>query len=203
VNRTVLTALILLLPVLLVLAIRQSSYGPVLATPQYRQEGPSSAKVTIVEYSDFQCPSCARVQPQLKEWMQSYQGKVRLIFKHYPLTTIHRHAVSAAVAAECAGHQQLFWDYADRLYTNQSQWAPLMDATTHYTTLAGDLGLNMDRFNACRADLQTTATILKDEQEAKSRGVNATPTFFIGEQQLVGQVFLSDGAQAIERALRQ
>src|SRR4051812_34783976 len=81
----------------------------------YRTKGPESAKVTIVEFSDFQCPACRFAEPPLRQIMSMYQGDVRLIFKHFPLERIHEYARMGAVSAECAGRQGKFWELHDLL----------------------------------------------------------------------------------------
>jgi len=195
--------LLLAAPVLVALALKSSaSYGPLLATPQVRQEGAPDAKVKLIEYSDFQCPSCAHIQPFLNGLMQTYKGKVRLYFKYYPLTMIHKNAMAAAHAAECAARQNKFWPYGALLFERQTQWAPLADGTTHYFAIAHDVGLDAARFQTCLADPSVEAGIQQDIKEAQQRAVNATPTFFVDDERLVGTEFEADGARAIERALR-
>lgn len=202
VARVAATLLIVALPIAIVYTVKDSDYGRLLATPKARMSGSATARVTIIEFSDFQCPACAAIQPYLKELTKTYDGKVRLYFKHYPLSHIHPNAMPAAVAAECAADQDRFWPYSDTLYSRQALWARLPDATTHYTAIAGELNLNVENFNACLANPHTRQRIEADIAEAKSRGVNATPTFFVDGERLVGQVFASDGARAVERALR-
>ena len=85
--------------------------------------GPKDAKVTIVEYSDFQCPYCSRAFPTVEQVMKDYNGKVRLVYKHFPLISIHPHAQKAAEAAECAKAQGKFWEFHDKLFTTQTDWS--------------------------------------------------------------------------------
>lgn len=87
--------------------------------------GSSNAQVTIVEYSDFQCPFCSRALPTVNQIMSQYQGKVQLAYKHYPLKEIHPNAQKAAEASECAREQNKFWEYHDLLFQNQQAWSPL------------------------------------------------------------------------------
>ncbi|MEK7383124.1 MAG: thioredoxin domain-containing protein, partial [Elusimicrobiota bacterium] len=91
------------------------------AAPQYRQKGPANAKILIVEFSDFECPACRYAVKPLHELLALYEGKVRFVFKHFPLR-MHRWAPAAAIAAECAGRQGRFWEYHDRLYDRQEEW---------------------------------------------------------------------------------
>ncbi len=198
----VLTVL-LALPVLVVKLVKQTSWGPILAAPKARQTGDPKAKVVIVEYSDFQCPSCAMVDPTVHKLLDIYKGKVRLIYKYYPLVKIHKNAMPAALAAECAGRQEKFWPYHDRLFQTQGSWAPLTDTTTSFMTLAKETQLDIPAFTSCLADPSHQRVIEQDASEAQSREVNSTPTFFIGDERLVGQMLVTDGARAIEKALRQ
>jgi protein-disulfide isomerase len=195
--------LLLISPLTAALILKNTSaYGPLLATPLARQQGDSRASVKLVEYSDFQCPSCAHAQPFVKELMETYKGTIHLYFKYYPLTMIHKNAMPAAHAAECAARQNKFWPYGELLFARQTQWAPLIDATTHYVAIAQDVKLNAAQFQACLADPTVDAEILKDAKEAERREVNATPTFFVNDERFVGGVFEASGARAIEREKR-
>jgi protein-disulfide isomerase len=196
-------ALLMLIPVVAVNAVKQTAWGPVLAAPQARQIGGADAKVVIVEYSDFQCPSCARLHPTVNRFLDYYKGKVRFIYKYYPLTRIHPNAMPAAHAAECAADQKKFWPYADQLFATQLSWAPLKDATTSFVAIGQNVGLDMNRFAACYQDPSKLAVINADAAEAERRQVTATPTFFVGDTRLVGGSFDTEGGQTIEKALRQ
>jgi len=201
--KKLLTALVLMiLPVIAVYAVKETYWGPILSTPPSRQIGDPHAKVTIVEYSDFQCPSCAKMQPTVHNFLDIYKGKIRVMYKYYPLTRIHKHAMAAAHAAECAAGQQQFWPYADRLFAQQDSWAPLQDATTTFMAIGQETNLDMTKFHACFADPSKEKIIESDADEARSRQVAATPTFFIEDERLVGGVFASEGARAIEKELR-
>ena len=87
--------------------------------------GPKDAKITLVEFSDFQCPFCARAYPTINQLMKDYDGKVQLVFKHFPLISIHPRAQKAAEAAECAKDQGKFWEFHDALFETQNDWANL------------------------------------------------------------------------------
>jgi protein-disulfide isomerase len=202
-KRFLAVTLLVLAPVIAVQSVKQTNLGPILAAPQSRQTGASDAKVVIVEYSDFQCPSCALVEPTIRQILDTYKGKVRFIYKYFPLTKIHKNAMPAAHAADCAADQKQFWPYHDRLFQTQTSWANLSDATTTFMAIAQETKLNIPTFSACYADPSRVATIELDAREAMEREVKATPTFFIGDDRLVGPVFMTDGARSIEKALRQ
>lgn len=92
-------------------------------------KGGANAKVTIVEFSDFQCPFCSRALPTINQIMSEYKDDVRLVYKHYPITSIHPNAQKASEASECAREQNKFWEYHDLLFQNQQQWSQLQQAT--------------------------------------------------------------------------
>jgi protein-disulfide isomerase len=189
-------------PLVAVYAVKQSNWGPILATPKTRQLGDPHARLVIVEYSDFQCPACARVQPTVHSFLELYKGRVRFAFKYYPLTQIHKNAINSAHAAQCATEQNQFWPYQDRLFDTQKQWETLANPTTNYLAIAQEVHLDLDRFTRCYEDPSSLGPIAQDQAEGKQRGIYSTPTFIIGDQRLVGNVFISDGARAIEKALR-
>ena len=194
--------ILLTLPIATVRLVKQSDWGPILAAPKARRTGDPKAPLTIVEYSDFQCPSCANVDPSIHQFLEVYKGKIQLIYKYYPLTNIHKNAMTAAHAAECAARQGHFWPYHDRLFQTQLAWAPLQDPTTSFLAIAQDVRLDMPSFRTCYADSSPLKIIEQDAQEARDHKVNATPTFIIGDERLVGPVMVSDGARTIEKELR-
>jgi protein-disulfide isomerase len=202
-RRFIAGTILLALPLIAVRLVKQTTWGPILAAPPARQTGDPKAKVVIVEYSDFQCPSCAIVDPTAHKLLEVYKGKIRLIYKYYPLTKIHKNAMPSAHAAECAAGQDQFWPYHDRLFQTQREWADLQDPTTSFMAIAQEVKLDPVKFQTCYADPAPIARIEADAQEAQAREVTATPTFFIGDERLVGQVFVTDGARTIEKELRQ
>jgi protein-disulfide isomerase len=145
--------------------------------------GGASAPVTLVEFSDFQCPFCQRVEPTLKQIRDKYGDKVRIVWKDFPLTQIHPQAFKASEAAHCAGDQGKFWEYHDRLFANQ-QALQLTDLKAH----AAALGLNAATFDAC-LDGSKYAERVRDGVAAGSRlGVNSTPTSYVNGRMLSGSL---------------
>ncbi len=145
--------------------------------------GSKNAPITIVEYSDFQCPFCARFHPEMLKVMAAYPDKVRWVFRHFPLNQIHPNAQKAAEASECASEQGKFWEFADKLFENQEQLGP-----TLYDKLAKDLGLNTSKFSSCLADGKYAKKIQDDASEGVNFGVNGTPGSFINGQLVPGAV---------------
>jgi protein-disulfide isomerase len=147
-------------------------------------KGNPNAQLTIVEFSDFQCPFCARFYTQtLSQIQQNYidSGKAKLVFRDFPLYNIHANARASALAAQCANEQGKFWDYHNKLFEGQTAWASLSasDAASAFKQYATDLQLNSNNFNSC-LDSAKLDEINKDYQDGTNYGVTGTPTFFIG-----------------------
>ena len=136
--------------------------------------GPANAKVTIVEFSDFQCPYCQMAYPTVSQFMQYYSGQVKLVFMEFPLTSIHPYAEKAAEAAECAGDQGAFWDYYEQSFTAKTLTVDDLKAR------AAGLGLDTAKFNTC-LDSGAKATLVSSlENAGVNVGVQGTPAFLIG-----------------------
>jgi protein-disulfide isomerase len=143
--------------------------------------GSTSAPVTIVEFSDFQCPFCQRVAPTLKKVRETYGDKVRIVWKDYPLTQIHPQAFKAGEAAHCAGEQGKFWEYHDRLFANQ-QALELADLKKYAT----DLGMDAAKFNACVDTAKFGDRVRTGVEQGNRLGVNSTPTLYVNGRMLSG-----------------
>ena len=144
--------------------------------------GEPDAPITIVEYTDYQCPYCSRhfeqTYPQILENFVE-TGIVRYVFKDYPLTNIHPQALEAAQAARCARDQGAFIDMHDTLFRQQGAWAGQANATELFVGFAEDLGLDSDAFSLCLESGEYEEAVLADLEEGTSLGVRGTPTFFI------------------------
>jgi protein-disulfide isomerase len=165
--------------------------------------GPTDAKVTVVEYSDFQCPYCGRAWEIFeKEVYPQYKDKVRFVFKQMPLTQIHPWAEDAAVATECA-HQQgndQFWKLYDGLFSQQAQITKEnLPAKAEEIATAG--GLDVPRLRDCLAGRKTLDAVKTDQAEAAAVGVNSTPTFFVNGRRVQGAQDAAAFKQAIDQAL--
>jgi protein-disulfide isomerase len=143
--------------------------------------GPASAPVTLVEFSDFQCPFCQRVEPTLKRLRQTYGDKIRIVWKDFPLTQIHPQAFKAGEAGHCAGEQGKYWEYHDRLFANQQALQPA-DLKKHAT----DLGLDGAKFGACLDSSKYGERVRDGVSQGTALGVNSTPTIFINGRRLSG-----------------
>jgi len=154
--------------------------------------GNKNAPLTIVEFSDFQCPFCRRfwkeTLPQIeKDYIDT--GKVQFAYRHFPLTAIHPAAVPAAQASECANEQGRFWQMHDKIFDEQEKLSAGGTAQFEASDLkkwASDLGLNTTQFNQCLDSGKFTKNVTDDEQEAQKLGINGTPTIFVNGLSLVG-----------------
>ncbi len=157
-------------------------------------KGGQNASIQIVEYSDFQCPACQRSAQFLQQMMERFGDKTSLTFRHFPLAA-HQGSPLAHQAAECADRQQKFWDYHDRLFAEQNQWAAAPNPSELFLTYAKDLGLDLDAFALCLADPKIRQPILSDKAEGESAQIKSTPTFFINGQRAVGLIELQKKMQ--------
>ncbi|RMG11103.1 MAG: thioredoxin [Deltaproteobacteria bacterium] len=159
-------------------------------------KGPPNAPVTIIEFSDFQCPFCGRVESTLKQLEDKYAGKIRLAFKHQPLP-FHQHAFLAAEAAMAAHEQGKFWEYHDKLFQNQRALT-----RADLERYAKELGLDMDKFRAALDSGKFKSYIQADQALAAKVGANGTPTFFINGRKLVGAQPISSFEAVIDSELK-
>jgi protein-disulfide isomerase len=155
--------------------------------------GNPGAPVTVVEFSDFQCPFCSRAVPAVKELEQAFGKDVRIAWKHLPLS-FHANAMPAAMAAEAARQQGKFWEMHDRLFGSS---AALSEAT--YERHAAELGLDLARFRAASRDPATRKRVEEDLAVAAAAGVTGTPTFLVNGEKVLGASGLRD---AVDRQLQ-
>ena len=149
--------------------------------------GDTKAAVTIVEYSDFECPVCRSLHDVLRGMLPNYAGKVRLVFKDFPLEQLHPWARTAAIAGRC-GYQQdppAFWKMYDFIYDNQ-EIISAANAWTKMTDYAGQSGLDADAFKACMAGPEAGAAVNASRANGQLLDVNSTPTVFVNGRRLVG-----------------
>lgn len=149
------------------------------------QTGPAGAKVTVVEFADFQCPACAAAAPVVEQLQQDYADKVKFVFRHFPLS-IHANALLAASAAEAAGNQGKFWEMYAVVYRDQSEWSTSSSAEGIFGRYATNLGLDRAKFNKAMNDYLGIDRIRRDQADGNALGVNSTPTFFINGQKYSG-----------------
>ncbi len=146
--------------------------------------GGANATVTLEEFGDYQCPPCGALFRELKKIEAEYGDKLKLVFRHYPITERHKNALTAAHAVEAAGLQNKFWEMHDRLYETQADWAERDDARTIFLNYARDLRLDLERFARDMDGTQADMRIAADRQRANTLGVPGTPTLFVNGRQL-------------------
>jgi protein-disulfide isomerase len=154
-----------------------------------------SGKVEIIEFSDFQCPFCGRVEPTISQIMDKYKGKVKVVWKNQPLP-FHPNARPAAKAALAAKEQGKFWEMHDKLFANQTQLNP-----DNYVAWAKDLNLNVDKFKADMASPKYDTVLDGDSKQGSSVGASGTPTFFINGHKIVGAQPVENFEKMIDDAL--
>jgi len=161
-----------------------------------RVKGDPGAPVTIVEFADFQCPYCGKVQPTLKTVLAKYQGKVKLAFRDFPLSTIHPHAEMAAEGSRCALEQGKYWEMHDAMFGDQAK----LEEADLVKTAAG-LGMDQKAFESCLKSGKYKAAVGRDAEAGSQVGVNGTPAFFINGEFLNGAQSDADFDKIIDREL--
>jgi protein-disulfide isomerase len=155
-------------------------------SPDDHIRGNPDAKITLIEFSDFECPFCSRFHPTMQQLLSEYGDDVRWVYKHFPLNSIHPQAQKAAEASECAwdqGGNDAFWAYGDGLFENQSRLG-----SAFFSELAGNLGLNVSQFDQCLSSGQFADKVAADYQAGLANGVNGTPGTFVNGQLVPGAV---------------
>jgi protein-disulfide isomerase len=148
-----------------------------LAVPVNAQDhnlGPTHAAVTVVEYGDFECPNCKQAAPAVKMLLERFVGRVRLVWRQFPLEEVHPYALTAALASEVAAGQGKFWPMHDRLFEQSRH----LDAA-HLRQHAQAIELDMRRYDADTADTVYLQRVREDIEGARASGVRGTPTFFV------------------------
>lgn len=168
--------------------------------------GDKDAKVTIVEFSDFQCPYCKKYIDETHSQINDEYiktGKVKFAYRHYPLS-FHPNAPKAGEASECANEQGKFWEYHDILFSNQDAWSPqeAVAAVDSFTGYAGELGLDAEQFRSCLDSGKYKANVDADFAAGGAAQVDGTPTFFVNGNRIVGAVPFSDLQTLIEAELK-
>jgi len=166
-------------------SVTAASPGRLGAEPLHVR-GQRGAPVTLEEFGDFQCPSCATAAEAISKLEQDYGPRLRVVWRNFPLA-MHAHALEAALAAEAAGLQGRFWEMHDLLYKNQAVWSKASDPATagqFFTAYARSLGLDVERFAKDSTSDEVKARVVSDGKHGASRGVKNTPTLFINDREV-------------------
>ncbi|NER31263.1 MAG: thioredoxin domain-containing protein [Symploca sp. SIO1C4] len=156
--------------------------------------GTTEHKILLVEFSDFQCPYCAKVSQTVKQFMTKHQDEVTLVYKHLPLASIHSQAIPAAQAAWAAGKQGKFWEYHDSLFAQRENLSEEL-----YLDIAQSLKLNLEKFNLDRNGEAVAKDIQTDISLAQTLNLNGTPSFIMSDEVFSGAIELSDLESILER----
>jgi len=168
-----------------------------IPTEGFPSLGPQDAEIVLVEFSDYQCPFCKRWYDEVyQQLLATYPGKIRLVYRNLPLTSIHPDAMSAAVAGLCAGEQESFWQFHDKLFSNEYGLG-----RSAYTQYATDLELDTASFESCLDSGKFDQFIKEDMNFSLNLGVQSTPTFFINGLAVVGAQPLDVFKQVIDKEL--
>ncbi len=160
-----------------------------------------SAKVTLIEFADFQCPACKSAHPILLRLEDEYSGRINFVFRHFPLPQ-HKNALPAALAAEAAGEQGKFWEYHGKLYENQSSWENEGNPKEIFLRHARELELDEAKFKASLEGKKYEGKINQDIADGTSLGVTSTPTFFIQDKKYPGMLPYEDFKSLLDEALK-
>lgn len=167
-----------------------------IPTEGFPSFGPQDAPITVVEFSDYQCPFCKRFHDETyQSLLDAYPGQIRFVYRNLPLTSIHPEAFPAAVASLCAEEQNMYWEYHDKLFAGE------FFSREVYLQYASDLNLNAEEFTACLDSGKFDEFIEQDMDFAFNLGVSSTPTFFINGLAIVGAQPLSSFQTIIDKEL--
>ena len=158
-------------------------------------QGPATAPITLIEFSEFQCPFCKKTRPTVAQVLETYKGKIHYVFRDFPLS-FHKEARGAAMAANCANEQGKYWEFNTQLFDNQAS----LGAETE-KKIAQNLGLNMEKFNACVTSKKYDKEIDKDQSDGMAVGVTGTPAYFINGKFLSGAQPFANFKQIIDEEL--
>lgn len=167
-----------------------------IPTDGFPSVGPTDAPITIVEFADFECPFCRQWNQQTYQpLMAAYPGKIRFVYRDFPLLQIHPNSVPAAEAAQCANEQNAFWPFHDKLYSSDSFGADV------YRQYAQDLGLDMTKFDECLSTRKYQQYVQSNSDFIRNLGGNSTPIFFINGLAIIGAQPISVFRQVIDKEL--
>jgi protein-disulfide isomerase len=161
-----------------------------------------SAKVTLVEFGDYQCPTCGHMYAPVKQLIEENKGQVSLVFRNFPLIQIHQNALQASYAAEAAGSLGKFWEMHGQIYENQPAWSESSNAQQLFIQYAKNIGLDETAFTAAMKSDAVATKVSRDLKDGTDLGVNGTPTFFINGQQYYGPLSYDGLKKEIDSELK-
>jgi len=164
--------------------------------------GNKDAKISIIEYSDFQCPACAAYASLLNRIIQDYGDKVRFAYRYFPLISIHKTAIISSIAAEAAGRQGKFWEMSNKLFENQSDWADNSKAQEIFISYAQDLELDINRFKSDLSSGEIKDKVNTAYNKAQAINLSYTPSIFINNKLIQNPRSYEEFKTIIESAIK-
>lgn len=167
-----------------VTATKKKSSEPVVLSNSGWVRGNTESTVTLTEFGDFQCPACKVFEPIFEQVVKDYDKKIKIVYKHFPLKSVHPNAMGAAIAAESAGKQNKFWEYHDLLFAKQEEWSGLPNPESKFMSYAKSLKLDTEQFKKDLKDSKVKASVNAQVDEGIKVGVNSTPTLYINGEMI-------------------
>jgi protein-disulfide isomerase len=164
--------------------------------------GALDGKVTLVEFGDFQCPACGAYEPLIRKVTEDNANVLKVVFRHFPLTQIHKNALIAAKASEAAGIQGKFWEMHDILYEKQAEWSEGINARDFILIYATTIGLDTKKFTEDLNNKSIEDKILAEYKEGVKLGVQGTPTFFLNGKKIANPGTLEEFNKLIQDAAK-
>jgi len=182
--KTIVTFIVVTLGVLLGVGGMLWQFGntevkPIVDVAGEKRHIKGSGSVEVVEFSDLQCPACAQVQEPLKQLLTKYEGKVSFVYRHFPLTNIHKNALAAAWGAEAANNQGKFWEWHDLLFARQTEWSELADPKPKFIEYAKELGMDESKLISDMGGEEAKNIVSTDLLAATRYRLTGTPSFFV------------------------
>jgi len=181
-----------------------TSSSGIVAAPVSKSDitrGDPKSKVTLIEYSDFQCPACKAYYPLVKQLLSEFGDKIFFVYRMFPLTSIHKNAMIASQAAYAAKLQGKFFEMHDMLFETQTSWAETDNAADSFTAYAKKLNLDVNKFQKDMNSSEAQSYVTDSQNQASNIGINSTPSFFVNGQQITNPRSYDDFKKIIQDAL--
>ncbi len=163
-------------------------------------KGAKNPKITLVEYSDFQCPACGAYYPTIEKVFEEYKDRLSFTYRHFPLPQ-HKNALFASYASEAAGNQGKFWEMHNIIFEHQSDWSEETSAEKIFEGYAKDIGLDISLFKTDTKSVVTKNNVSHDKETGLSAGVNSTPSFYLNGKKMQNPRGYEEFKALIEYAL--
>lgn len=165
-------------------------------------KGNPVAEVTLIEYSDFQCPACKTYYPLIKRLSEEKKDELRIVYRHLPLVSIHKNSIASAKAAEAAGRQGKFWEMHDQLFDKQDDWSDDSSPEDKFESYASELGLYLEKFKSDYESSEVENDVNSDLRAANSLRLNSTPSFILNGRKIENPRGYDDLKKIIEDEIR-